>query len=100
MRKSACPSTCCPVCLGWGGHSSPGCSVPYGDTYVSLPDDWDECPNCIGEGRCPWCGEPIRDTSTPNAHYTLECTSDDCSWNDSKPGAEPDIEPDFWWENQ
>ena len=53
----------CRSCGGWGGSSSPGCSVPYGSTSVPLPDDWDECPACVGQGLCPWCGATLQSSS-------------------------------------
>ena len=49
----------CRTCGGWGGHSSPGCSVPYGSTYVSLPDETDPCPDCQEKGLCPLCGSEM-----------------------------------------
>jgi len=38
----------CKRCLGWGGSSFPG--------HRGEPPDWDECPECLGQNRCPRCG--------------------------------------------
>ena len=47
----------CKTCDGAGGASSPGDSVPYGSTWVSLPDMFDPCPDCAEKGICSRCGE-------------------------------------------
>jgi hypothetical protein len=58
---------------------SPGCSVPYGNTDVSLPDEVDPCPACIETGHCPWCGRvayarhPLEDAYCPQ-----------CGWEDGQ----------------
>lgn len=48
----------CKTCSGRGDFTSPGSMVPYGSTFVHLPDDVEPCEQCSGKGICPWCGEP------------------------------------------
>lgn len=63
----------CTTCGGWGGHTSPGCSVPYGSTSVSLPDEFDVCPDCVEKGICPICGKEAFDEDG------TECS--ECGWD-------------------
>ena len=66
----------CQTCGGWGGSSSPGCSVPYGSTYVSLPDDVDICPDCQEQGMCPRCGSGM------DVEAEAPCPACGWSWGD------------------
>lgn len=76
----------CRSCGGHGGFSSPGCSVPYGATYVSLPDDYDPCPDCWEDGGCPRCGKEImsREAAEEGAEIPEVCPH--CGWKDGDPG--------------
>ena len=51
----------CRHCMGWGGGSSPGSMVPYGSTFVPLPDEHEPCSQCVEEGLCPWCTQPLEE---------------------------------------
>jgi hypothetical protein len=66
----------CRECGGWGGASSPGCSVPYGSTYVPLPDEFEPCSDCLEQGLCPWCMEEIGE----------DATSCSCGWDEAAAG--------------
>ena len=76
----------CKTCNGNGLSVSRGSSVPYGATFVSLPDDVDPCSDCTEQGRCPWCGVELIDES--------RCSRDDCGWHDEL--APPPSEGDCW----
>lgn len=67
----------CQTCGGWGGHGSPGCFVPYGSTYVSLPYEWDPCPDCLDQGLCPHCGQLLDNPDEPS-----HCSA--CGWDEDK----------------
>ena len=65
----------CASCGGWGATVVVGCSVPYGNTSVNLPDEVDICPDCLEQGICPRCGEHSMVDQDSDAEH---CTS--CGW--------------------
>ena len=66
----------CRACGGWGFFTVPGSSVPYGSTYVNLPDENELCTFC--EEVCPWCGgDPIE------TFDGMKCI--ECGWCDENP---------------
>ena len=81
----------CTSCGGWGGYSVAGCSVPYGSTYVNLPDETEVCPDCLEEGICPRCGERTMVDQDSDAEH---CTS--CGWNWDEGGAPFPVECYCW----
>lgn len=99
----------CIRCNGWGGHLCPGELVPYGSTSARLPDEWDECPSCVGQGLCPWCGSELKEIQVKVAKTPifpgcilpfLACSNESCGWNehDGPDGLEPEPEPNDDWE--
>ena len=76
----------CPHCGGWGYLSGPGCSVPYGSTWVSLPQETDPCSHCVEEGKCPRCGHQL-DGDFEN-EGDARCPS--CGWVDGETEGLPD----------
>ena len=67
----------CEACDGWGYLSSPGCSVPYGATYVALPDEVHPCASCFEQGKCPHCGAQLENFDSDLAgEHGPEC----CCW--------------------
>lgn len=90
----------CKVCGGAGRSVSPGSSVPYGSTYVSLPDDVDPCPACVEQGRCPWCG----DTNLDDGRGRCRNVACRWQWDLAPPPAEAEClcwcqeGPEEWWD--
>ncbi len=76
--RSAWPNYCT-NCAGWGAFVSSGCSVPYGSTYVSLPDEVEPCPICCEQGICPRCGHQEEAIAEKG-----ECSQ--CSWTEGTEG--------------
>ena len=68
----------CRECHGFGGHAEPGDSVPYGSTFVLLPDVFIECPTCLEAGRCPWCGDTLLGESLDHFNQKQRCC---CGYN-------------------
>ena len=64
----------CACCRGAGGHRESMGTVPYGSTWVSLPDGFEPCPAC--EGRCPRCGITV-----PEAMFEDKTPCPSCGWN-------------------
>lgn len=86
----------CVTCGGWGGSSSPGCSVPYGSTSVNLPDEFEPCPDCWGadDPICPHCGFELvsKDDQGTDEHICLNCGWD----SENMPEGLPDYECLCW----
>lgn len=76
----------CQHCGGTGGYSSPGCSVPYGSTWVSLPDDYDPCPKCWEEGICPRCGEEMIPHEQVEEGWEIPEVCPHCQWQEGDDG--------------
>lgn len=87
----------CHRCGGWGGHASRGCSVPYGSTWVSLPDEWDTCPDCTDKGLCPWCGEAL-DVVVSELYDLFKCPH--CGWDEENPDGLPEPPECFCWDTE
>lgn len=62
----------CSTC-GGEGYVEDSQSVPYGDTWVSMPVSY-ECEDCLGEDKCPRCGYELDDDG--------HCWS--CAWDKEK----------------
>jgi hypothetical protein len=43
----------CPLCEAWGGSDS---VEQAGEFLCSV---WDDCPDCIEQGKCPRCGKEL-----------------------------------------
>jgi hypothetical protein len=80
----------CPTCRGWGYFTSRGDMVPYGSTWVPLPDMREPCGECLGRGRCPRCGEEsmvLEDEGDPGTEDGGPCYT--CGWDQDKGEPEP-----------
>lgn len=74
----------CWSCQGTGVSVSPGCSVPYGETSVSLPDSIDPCPDCSVAGLCPRCGQPGLTSEDRGDDTTGDGPCKVCGWDNGK----------------
>lgn len=93
-RIQAAEPDYCHTCNGKGGAIER--QDPVGDG-IGFETFLNACPDCLGQGRCPWCGGPI------DAEYY--CQSESCSFgpeNIDEPGSfdddyydYPDDDPGF-----
>lgn len=49
----------CKTCYGTGYVEIKGEDVPYGDTFVRMPDSIEPCWNCLDKKLCPQCGNAL-----------------------------------------
>jgi hypothetical protein len=71
----------CKTCEGAGGASVRGDSVPYGSTYVSLPDEFEPCPDCAEKGLCSRCGQPGLTSEERGDRSTGDPPCGFCGWD-------------------
>ncbi len=80
----------CRSCGGWGGHwyrydpSPAGVSLAPG--YM---EDFAECPDCVDQGKCPWCGSEYKD----RMNGVLVCG---CGWSSDKESKGLPEQPECW----
>lgn len=80
----------CLTCMGKGGSIERQDPVGDGIGYETFLNP---CPDCLGAGRCPWCGQPI------DKEYN--CANEACLWTPDQidaPGSfdDCDDEPYPW----
>ena len=81
----------CHTCNGYGTVRSGGDLVPYGSTWVHLPEDCDPC-DCVEHGRCPHCGRSISSRLKDNGDIeSTFCVW--CGWEEGNDGI-PEVECD------
>ena len=71
----------CPRCGGWGGHT-------WYDSDTGL-QDYDPCPECVEQGKCPRCGGGIIAETYWDAGHFAVC--DNCSWIEATTPGEPPL---------
>ena len=59
----------CLTCRGKGGSIERQDPVGDGHGYETFLNP---CPDCLGAGKCPWCGQPV------DKEYN--CANEDCCW--------------------
>lgn len=75
----------CKSCGAAGFLQSPGDMVPYGSTYVPLPDMIEPCNECSENGWCGRCGEKLFDPEEFDFETRIICPK--CYWTD-----DPDVQ--------
>ncbi|HEU4322002.1 MAG TPA: hypothetical protein VFS21_02530, partial [Roseiflexaceae bacterium] len=68
----------CTVCWGRGGKVLRQDPVGDGRGYEVLVDP---CPDCLGQGRCPWCGAALA-----GGVRAERCDNDECRWTAERIG--------------
>lgn len=72
----------CLTCNGRGGMLS---GEMQGDGYMTgWVEFFEDCPDCIGSGKCPGCGAPMTPEQQAQAEHDIEsftCSVDICSWH-------------------